>query len=257
MNISKALIHTGSSFQLQYNDYLLSSAFQTIYNLNTTTPFGYELLLRCENASGDTISPNAFFDQPTLSSINKIHMDLAVTTLHVINYRAFKDNLHGKVFLNMAPNTLGYLGVHKRIWPVMIRCIKKHSISQSSYSNANVVVEIVENETSCPTALMQKIKFLKNHNFNVAIDDFGSRHSTENRLKIIQPEIVKIDIGLLQQYREGNSLPLIEAVHLIKGNDQKIVLEGIESPGDLEIARHLDIDFVQGFYLDMPTLIPQ
>lgn len=90
--------------------------------------------------------------------------------------------------------------------------------------------------------------------FSVSLDDFGSGYSTLNNLKDIPVNIIKIDRGFLAQssVSEKGIVILSKIVELTKAINIKTVIEGVETPEHLEIAKSVGCDIAQGFYYSMP-----
>lgn len=93
--------------------------------------------------------------------------------------------------------------------------------------------------------------------FSVSLDDFGSGYSTLNNLKDIPVNIIKIDRGFLAQssVSEKGIVILSKIVELTKAINIKTVIEGVETPEHLEIAKSVGCDLAQGYYYAMPLEI--
>jgi EAL domain-containing protein (putative c-di-GMP-specific phosphodiesterase class I) len=63
-------------------------------------------------------------------------------------------------------------------------------------------------------------------------------------------EYIKIDKSFLQQIRiNRNYIPYLEGLlKTIKLNNQKSIIEGVETLDDLNLIKNLECDFVQGYY---------
>jgi EAL domain-containing protein (putative c-di-GMP-specific phosphodiesterase class I) len=85
-----------------------------------------------------------------------------------------------------------------------------------------------------------------------AIDDVGISHSNFDRLLQVRPFFAKLDRRWLATSPE-ETLILQSLVDTCRGLGLKMVAEGIETPEQHELARSLDIDFVQGFLFGRPV----
>lgn len=59
---------------------------------------------------------------------------------------------------------------------------------------------------------------------------------------------IKLDKYLLSNQSNINFMLLVEALISNAPNAEKIILEGVETIDDLNVARQLKVNFVQGFY---------
>ncbi len=86
------------------------------------------------------------------------------------------------------------------------------------------------------------------------IDDFGIGQSSLALLKSLPAHGVKIDKsfveGIADSEREQRYLAGI--IQGVRARDKEIILEGVAGQGELEIARRLGCDLVQGFFLGKP-----
>jgi diguanylate cyclase (GGDEF)-like protein len=96
---------------------------------------------------------------------------------------------------------------------------------------------------------------LKAHGFRVALDDLGSGYSGLNALALLEPDFVKLDIGLLQGIRSASrhSRLLRHILDYAEGEGVKVIAEGIESDREREIVTELGCPLLQGYYFGRPS----
>ena len=125
---------------------------------------------------------------------------------------------------------------------------------------SRLVIEITE--TAEPKSLRHIVRFIKRMHAvgcRIAIDDFGAgRHSTLEFLLAAKPDVIKIDRSLLLEARKGKS-----HARQLKNIKQEcecispvVILEGVETLGDYELARECGFNWVQGYYVGRPHLNP-
>ena len=83
----------------------------------------------------------------------------------------------------------------------------------------------------------------------------GAGHSTEERLLLLEPDIVKIDGGWFAEVcrhaaAEKLFRPLLSLLH---DHGAKVLVEGIERPDQLQIALEGGADLLQGYLLGRPV----
>ncbi len=94
--------------------------------------------------------------------------------------------------------------------------------------------------------------------FRIAIDDFGRGESNFDRIWRIEPHIVKLDRSmLLHAERNEKARGVLKGlVHLLRQNGSLVVLEGIETEAQAEVALDSEADMFQGFYFGKPQSRP-
>lgn len=115
-------------------------------------------------------------------------------------------------------------------------------------SQENFVIELVENSVEAVNAptLLNIFKYLK---FDVAVDDFLKENSMLSFFLLSQCQYLKLDKDVLAYIKTDKSF-----LHVSKGFvtyahelGKRVVLEGVETKEDFELAKLMGVDCVQGF----------
>ncbi|MCI4626727.1 MAG: EAL domain-containing protein [Candidatus Magnetoovum sp. WYHC-5] len=118
-------------------------------------------------------------------------------------------------------------------------------------------LELELTESTC----MQNIELVKNmlidlnsFGVHIAIDDFGTGYSSLNYLKLLPFNKLKIDRAFIKniehdKYDQTIVEAIIKICHVM---NLKIIAEGVETKGQLEILRCLKCNEVQGFLFSRP-----
>ncbi|MDT0156023.1 EAL domain-containing protein [Microbacterium sp. ARD32] len=86
------------------------------------------------------------------------------------------------------------------------------------------------------------------------IDDAGADHSDEDRIRQLQPDIVKIDRELFWRSGEGDGPGRIDSLlAAARAVGAQTLIEGVEDAAQLTAAHALDADLAQGYHLGRPT----
>ncbi|RZT18910.1 EAL domain-containing protein (putative c-di-GMP-specific phosphodiesterase class I) [Mycobacterium sp. BK558] len=111
-----------------------------------------------------------------------------------------------------------------------------------------------------PRALLRKVDALRAHGFMIALDDIGAQRDSLALLDIIAPEILKLDMGLVQNQPDDVQARTVAA---IIGHHERtgatILAEGIETELHLEQALAYGATLGQGFLFGYPgalTTVP-
>jgi EAL domain-containing protein (putative c-di-GMP-specific phosphodiesterase class I) len=119
-----------------------------------------------------------------------------------------------------------------------------------------VVCEITEQAAPDDAVLVAVVREMRRNGFRIAIDDFGTGHSTEARVRMLEPDIVKIDGGWFAELCRHAAAERLFRPLLCLLHDQgaKVLVEGIEEPRHLDVALEAGADLLQGFLLARPAL---
>ncbi|APD10435.1 MULTISPECIES: putative bifunctional diguanylate cyclase/phosphodiesterase [Thermus] len=100
---------------------------------------------------------------------------------------------------------------------------------------------------------------LKGLGFRLALDDFGTGATGLGHLRQLPLDLLKVGRELLSPPGPGGSPSRALLGHLVgMAHDLglKVVLEGVETPEQLALARELRADFAQGFHIHRPEAHP-
>jgi len=222
----------------------LKSVFQPVYDIHTNKILGYEALLRAFDSKSGALFPPKAFEQAEIAG-QLIKFDRVCRTLHTLNFLNLSSN-RGKLFLNVHPQLLVTVDSHGKVFE---RVLHDYSISPSQ-----VVIEIQESVVKQEDLLEYAIKNYRERGYKIAIDNFGRDHTNLERLWRLSPDYVKFDGSIIQLAASNTRLQkvlpkLIEIVHDLGG---LVIVEGVESESQLELARFAGASLAQGYVLGRP-----
>lgn len=128
--------------------------------------------------------------------------------------------------------------------------------ARTGFDANRITFEIVESEDiSDPAHVTAIIEEYRKHGFKIALDDFSTGYSGLARLAQLQPDIVKLDRALVQGCDQDRVRLAIIASMIALGDEIgiKIVLEGVETVGEMQALRSVGGRFMQGFYFAKPS----
>jgi EAL domain-containing protein (putative c-di-GMP-specific phosphodiesterase class I) len=119
-----------------------------------------------------------------------------------------------------------------------------------------LVCEIIETEAQDIDTLVRIAGEMRRHGIRLAVDDFGVGASNLERVKLICPDIVKIDGGWFRQIAAvpaaaGLFKSFVAGLH---GLGAKVLVEGVETSEQLACAIDAYADYLQGFLFSRPKL---
>ena len=118
-----------------------------------------------------------------------------------------------------------------------------------------MVIEILERPDIDLKVQRDKIYISKKHNFLLAMDDFGSRNNDFNDIYVIQPDIIKIDRGLVTDITNNkeNQEVVQRLFDICSEKGIKLLAEGIETKEEYDYFVNLGVDYAQGYYISKPA----
>ena len=125
---------------------------------------------------------------------------------------------------------------------------------EAATSQLNVIAEIAEHDlVKDPVSLMHQLSGLRGLGFGLAIDDLGANSDSMALLPFLEPDIIKLDMRLLQ-YSNPTAVAAISAA--VRSDAERrgslIVAEAIETDDQLRRAKVLGATLGQGWLFARP-----
>jgi len=87
----------------------------------------------------------------------------------------------------------------------------------------------------------------------LTLDDFGTGYTSLNYLKRFPIQTLKIDRSFIQEWRQGENSPVIEAIMAMADSlKMSVVAEGVESREQLNYLKRLGCGHAQGYLISRP-----
>ncbi len=117
-----------------------------------------------------------------------------------------------------------------------------------------VVIELTERAlTDHPTELLALVDSLRARGARIALDDVGSDPRSLALMPFLRPEVIKLDLAVLQGAPSGETAALVHAVNAeAEATGALILAEGIETEDHLRRARALGATHGQGWLFGHP-----
>ena len=216
----------------------LVPAFQPIVSLADETTVGYEALARWPGTT--EYSPDRVFAHAdaigTTDELDRLCVEAAIAA-------ALRSPLPRAALLcvNAEPST-AYVGR------------ADDEVLALGQRQLTIVVEITERTPLAhPHLLLRKVAALRADGFAIALDDVGAHPDSLALLDVVQPELIKLDLALIQAeptYAQARTLAAVLAHHERTG--AVIVAEGIETREHLEHALAVGATLGQGYLFGRP-----
>ncbi|MBQ4848550.1 bifunctional diguanylate cyclase/phosphodiesterase [Pseudoalteromonas sp. MMG012] len=221
--------------------------FQPIYDISKQNILGFEALSR--GISGTSLEfPERLFciasEQGKLSELELLCREKAIA-------RFVEQDLPGKLFINVSPNTL--------LDPSHPKGETLHLVEKYGLSANRVVIEVTEQDKVDDGFLLLKtIEHYRQLGFSIAIDDLGAGYSGLKQWSELRPDFVKVDRYFID-YCDQSIVKkefLKSIIELAKVTKTSVIAEGIERLEELTLLEKLGIVHAQGFLLAKPARQP-
>ncbi len=210
--------------------------YEPILDKESLDIYGYEALSKFD-IDQNIINTEEIFRK--LHHNNKLFFELEKRNkiLQVENFQ-FKDK---KLFLNFDADIF-VTDNQQSYWEEFLLKYKKY-----------LIVEITENGSDDEVSALIMKKFsswLNSKEILSALDDFGKDGTMFSFNMMNNSKFIKIDKSFLEQIRVNPNYKnyLNGILKTVKLNNQKSIIEGIETIDDLNLVRDLECDYVQGYF---------
>ena len=223
---------------------LVRYAAQPIVAVRDGSIYGYEMLMRSKMNSFQTPADilRMAHAQSRLYDIEVMTWFEALKSYSQLVEYGFIDG-DSKVFINSIASQL--------LREDMLEVLQKNFAPYLE----SVVCEFTEEEHGSSQITQDKLLMVHSWNAKVAIDDYGCGYNSESVLLEVQPDIVKIDMGIIRGINVDE-----DRKHLVKNliiyahkRNIKVLGEGVETLEELRTLIHLGVDLLQGYYIAKPT----
>jgi EAL domain-containing protein (putative c-di-GMP-specific phosphodiesterase class I)/CheY-like chemotaxis protein len=213
--------------------------YQPIVRWSTQTAYSYEALMRTRCA--EVPHPGAFLDlAEALGQVHELGRSVRARAAYDLETM---EGAPGTIFVNLHPEEL--LDDHLY-----------DSASELSRVAGRVYLEITERESLRGISdIMDRIHALKALGYRIAIDDIGAGYSGLNSFVDWEPDLVKIDMGLIRGIDTCNRRTKLVSTLLDLARELEIdvVAEGVETEGERDALVELKCDLLQGYLFSKPA----
>jgi diguanylate cyclase (GGDEF)-like protein len=213
--------------------------------MSTGVTVGFEALVRWEHPERGLLAPSEFI---TLAEETGMIIALGQWVLAEAcrQVRIFREQIPPDASLRMSVN----LSARQFRHPELVEEVSV-ILSETGTDSRDVVLEITE------SVMMEKgpnarhiLRALKGLGLTLAMDDFGTGYSSITTLKSLPVDILKVDRSMVEGMdRDPQDRALVSAtIGLAHALSLDVVVEGVETAGELDELRSMGCDIAQGYY---------
>jgi EAL domain-containing protein (putative c-di-GMP-specific phosphodiesterase class I)/DICT domain-containing protein len=221
------------------------SHFQPIVELRTGEPVGFEALARGPHNSPLQM-PDLLFatarETGRLGELDRLCQQRALEGVLASDLRAPLG-----IFINVEPAAIGPIGLPT----ALLRRLRERGL--------RLIVELTERAlTEDPARLLALADWARSMGWGVALDDVGADPASLALMPFLRPDIVKLDLRLVQQRPDESVAEIMTAVTAYaEQNGATVLAEGIETPQHAALARGLGASLGQGWMFGRPGPLPE
>jgi EAL domain-containing protein (putative c-di-GMP-specific phosphodiesterase class I) len=217
--------------------------YQPQIDLRTRRVDGVEALVRWRR-KGALVGPDHFLAavEPTalMARLTDRVLDLALA--QVAGWR--RAGLVVRVAVNLSPTDLADKTLPLRI----AEKLKHHGVMGPGLTLEVTETAILEDAEQARLVLA----VLDQMGIDIAVDDFGTGHSSISRLHGLPVSEVKIDRSFVSDTEERSRIYMAAMVSFGRGLGLRVVAEGVEDPETLAVLTTLECDLAQGYLISAP-----
>src|SRR5215204_5064710 len=213
--------------------------------MSTGETVGFEALVRWEHPERGLLAPSEFISLAEETGMI-IPLGQWVLTEACHQVRIFREQIPPEASLRMSVNLSAPQFRHPELVEEFAAIL-----SETGTDSRDVVLEITE------SVMMEKgpnarriLRALKGLGLTLAMDDFGTGYSSITTLRNLPVDILKLDRSMVEGMdRDPQDRALVSAtIGLAHALALDVVVEGVETAGELDELRSMGCDIAQGYY---------
>ena len=223
----------------------VATVFQPIVEIESAAVIGYEALARGPEGSSLQRPDRLFAAARAADRVDELDWLCRATAVRAA--LAADLGRSAALFLNCEPSTIGTPcpAVHAAIWGRAV-------------AELDLVLEITERAlTDRPAELSREVAEHRSAGRGIALDDIGADVRSLALLPLIEPDVIKLDLRLVQDRPSTDQAAIVSAVAAERERTgASILAEGIENDDHLAVARALGATLGQGWLWGRPAPLP-
>jgi EAL domain-containing protein (putative c-di-GMP-specific phosphodiesterase class I) len=222
----------------------ISSYFQPIIDLQTGSVAAYEALAR--GPRGPLHTPDALFSEARTSGMLAA-LDDACRVAAFRSAREVGLTAPLTMFVNVEPEVLDSAPLEDLL-----------ALADLTSGELHIVLELTERAlVARPAELLRTVERVRQIGWGIALDDVGADPSSLAFMSLLRPDVIKLDLSLIQQWPTPAIATIMHAVNAFAERRGALILaEGIETEKHLAVAHGLGATLGQGWLFGRPTPTP-
>ncbi len=207
---------------------------------------GLEALIRWNHPTQGLLSPAAFLPAARRAGLMPMLSDEMVRIAVADVKRLRANGMHQRVAINCAPPELLSGVFLPRLY---------QALASSGVPAESLVVEVTEDSfLADPERAREVLYEMREHNLQIAIDDYGTGFSSLSYLRDLPVQELKIDRSFIATMRADprGKMIVVSTVQMAHGLGLRIVAEGVEDAATAIDLIAMGVDVLQGYHMARP-----
>ena len=224
--------------------------YEPIVSLATGQICGFEALVRWQHPRLGLVPPAQFVPiAEELQLINPIGEWVLTESCRMLRLWQDRFKLHDSLFVSVNLS-------RQQVFDPAFTQVVQQSLEQSAVDPASLLLEITEsvvvNDIEEMAGILSQVKAL---GVRLAMDDFGTGHSSLNCLHRLPLDVLKIDRTFINSAasKSQHGAILHAIVELAFNLDMKVIAEGVENDDQLILLQGLGCEYAQGWLFSGPV----
>ncbi|MDB5510088.1 MAG: diguanylate phosphodiesterase domain with sensor [Hyphomicrobiales bacterium] len=217
----------------------LSMVYQPIWDAATRRPVGVEAL--CRFSAEPRRSPDIWFNEAAEVGLGVQLEMAAIRKAMAALGSSLPDDVY--VAVNASPSTI--------LSPGFVELVELQQARR-------LVLEITEHaHVEDYQHVLDTIAPLRAAGVRLAVDDAGAGYSSLQHILQLQPDLIKLDMGLTRNVDSDPSRRALASalIRFAQETGSQIIAEGVETESELQTLHDLGADRVQGYFLGRPMVL--
>jgi diguanylate cyclase len=224
----------------------LRLVYQPQYCIGSDEPFGFEALLRWRHPENGDVPPSVFIP---LAEESGLILQIGEWVLRAACREAASWPRPLSVAVNISAVQLRAPNLAQLVHEIML---------QTGLSASRLELEITESALiEDPNRALNTLRQVKALGVRIAMDDFGTGHSSLSNLRAFPFDKIKIDRSFVKSVNcNEQAATIVRAVlGLGRGLGMPVLAEGVETAAELEFLDQESCSEAQGYFLSKPQPI--
>ncbi len=226
----------GAAFELP-----ITMAFQPIVDVQARRVFAHEALVR----GVDGLGAGAVMAQVSPTNRYAFDQTCRVKAIELASELRLAD-LNALLSINFLPNAV--------YEPRACIRLTLAAAMRTGFPVQNIIFEFTEVERLDSAHVLNILRNYRAMGFKTAIDDFGAGYAGLGLLADFQPDLVKLDMDLIRGIEKSGVKQTIvrNTLNMLRDLGITPICEGVETVGEFEALRDLDVNLMQGYLFSAP-----
>lgn len=240
----RGTVSIASEFSNAIERGLVQASYQTINSAKTHEPIGVEIFAKWIRDDGTKMTAEEFV--PILDKTSCLHRLTMFMLEEAVRYASLPANQSHRFSINFSASDLSEKSVMEFV----------KTVEMSNIDPDRIMVEITGDCKEDISLVRENLKFIHNHKIHIALDYLCPLFSAVAIQGDIPIDVIKIGRKITSHVNQERGMAMVQSIAAFaKANGIRTVAEGIENAATANACTEAGVDYLQGYYFSVPTLV--